>query len=159
MKMSGKTVYRPTEDEQYMNMNQRDYFHQVLAAWRSALMETDQVLTRGLKETETRKPDPLDQSTAASGIELDLQTRLRQQQLISQIDHALARIDEGNYGYCEMTGEEIGIKRLLAMPFATLCIKAQEQYERLARSIAGARSTAGVLRDVSLRPERISRAA
>ncbi len=128
----GKTeVYLPTENEEYMSLNQLEYFRLYLCRWRTELVDSNQKFFETLKELKVRKPDPLDQSATHSEIALDVETRCRQQRLITQIDCALNRIDDQEYGYCEVTGEEIGLNRLLALPVATMCIDVQEHYERL----------------------------
>lgn len=123
--------YSPAEEEEYMSSNQLAYFRKMLVDWRCELVTATAGFALNLKETTMRKPDPVDQSTTNSGMALDVQTRNRQQNLIRQIDYALSRIDEGEYGYCEITGEPIGLRRLLARPIATMCIDVQENYERL----------------------------
>lgn len=126
----------PTEDEEYMSKNQLEFFRRYLASWRLELVASAKSFVQTLKETAAPKPDPLDQSTANSEIALDFQTRSRQLKLIEEIDYALTRIADGEYGYCEVTGEEIGLKRLMARPVATMCIEMQEQHERMARGSA-----------------------
>ena len=123
--------YRPTEDEEYMNSNQLEYFRVHLMMWRSELIASSRNFIQTLKEVDTRKPDPIDQSSANTEMTLDFQTRNHQHRLLRQIDYSLSRIAEGEYGYCEITGEEIGLRRLLARPVATMCVEVQERYERL----------------------------
>lgn len=125
--------YRPTEEEQYMNDNQLAYFRQQLVDWRCELVASTASFVLTLRETAIRKADPVDQSSTNTEMALDVQTRNRQRLLIKQIDYALSRMEEGEYGYCEMTGEPIGLKRLLARPIATLCIDAQERFEQLSK--------------------------
>jgi len=123
--------YRPTEDEEYMNYKQLEYFRAHLMIWRSELIASSRTFIQTLKELDTRKPDPIDQSTANTEMTLDFQTRNHQNRLLKQIDYSLSRIAEGEYGFCEITGEEIGLRRLLARPVATMCVEVQERYERL----------------------------
>jgi DnaK suppressor protein len=124
--------YCPTETEEYMNQLQQEYFRKRLNVWRCELVSATRNFVQTLKESTLRKPDPLDQSTIITDMAIDFQTRYRQQQLIKEIDYALAKIEDGEYGYCEISGEEIGLKRLLARPIATMCIEVQERYERMA---------------------------
>lgn len=123
--------YRPTAEEEYMNNKQLEYFRVHLMMWRAELIASSRNFIQTLKEGDTRKPDPIDQSSANSEMALDFQTRNHQNRLLKQIDYSLNRIAEGEYGYCEITGEEIGLKRLLARPVATMCVEVQERYERL----------------------------
>jgi DnaK suppressor protein len=123
--------YCPTETEEYMNQVQLDYFRQRLIVWRCELVTATQNFAQTLKESTLRKPDPVDQSSTITDMTLDFQTRYRHQKLIKEIDYALAKIDDGEYGYCEISGEEIGLRRLLARPIATMCIEVQERYERI----------------------------
>ena len=99
--------------------------------WRSELIASSRNFIQTLKEVDIRKPDPIDQSTANTEMTVDFQTRNHQNRLLRQIDYSLSRIAEGEYGYCEITGEEIGLRRLLARPVATMCVEVQERYERL----------------------------
>ena len=124
--------YLPDENEEYMSEKQRNYFRHQLKNWRHELELARDSFTKALKETPMRKPDPVDQSASNSDMARDLETRNRQQHLIRQIDFALGRIEEGDYGYCEISGEEIGLKRLMARPIATRCIEVQERLERMA---------------------------
>lgn len=133
MEMILRTIeqYRPTEDEEYMNSNQLEYFRVHLMMWRSELIASSRNFIQTLKEVDIRKPDPIDQSSANTEMTVDFQTRNHQNRLLRQIDYSLSRIAEGEYGYCEITGEEIGLRRLLARPVATMCVEVQERYERL----------------------------
>lgn len=127
--------YSPSEEEEYMNESQLTYFRMRLISWREELMNSSKSFIQSLQECDIRKPDPIDQSAASIGMTLDYHTRVHQNKLIEQIDYALHRIAEGEYGYCEVTGEEIGLRRLLARPVATMCIEVQERYERLSRRV------------------------
>lgn len=126
--------YRPSDNEEYMNPMQLEYFRRKLLAWKQELMEeSDSTLTH-LREENWQEPDINDRATLESDAALELRTRDRYRKLINKIDKALNRIADGTYGYCEETGEEIGIKRLEARPIATLTIEAQEKHERLEKS-------------------------
>ena len=122
--------YHPTEDEEYMNYNQLEYFRTHLTTWRSELITSSKNFVQTLKELDSRKPDPIDQSAFNTDMALDFLTRNHRQRLLEQIDYALSRIADGEYGYCEITGEEIGLRRLIARPVATMCVEVQERYER-----------------------------
>lgn len=122
--------YRPTEDEPYMNSRQLEYFRKELLKWREDLLdESDKTLTK-LKEGKDRTIEAVDQGSDESATAFELRTRDRYRKLLKKIEKALERIADGNYGYCEETEEEIGIKRLMARPIATLSIEAQERHER-----------------------------
>lgn len=122
--------YVPSEDEPYMNPKQLEYFRQKLLAWREQLVKESGESLQRLKEGSMREVDVLDQGTLETNNSLKLRTRDRCLELIGEIDDALERIEDGTYGYCEQTGEEIGIKRLEARPIATLSLEAQEWHER-----------------------------
>jgi DnaK suppressor protein len=122
--------YHPTEDEEYMCTNQRLYFKQKLLTWQQELVALSAIFLEGLKENGTRAADIIDQSALQTEMFLDLTTSERQHKILREIDLALARIEAGLYGYCEITEEEIGLKRLEAHPLATRCIEAQKQFER-----------------------------
>ena len=112
-----------------MNGDQLDHFRGILTAWRQALMEEVDRTVHHMKDEAANFPDPNDRATQESEFGLELRTRDRERKLIRKISQALARIDEGSYGFCEETGEEIGLKRLEARPVATLCLEAQERRE------------------------------
>ena len=122
--------YIPLEDEPYMNPRQLDYFRRKLLSWREQLLKESGESLQRLKEGSTKEVDFLDQGTLETSSNLKLSTRDRCLGLIYEIDDALDRIQDGSYGYCEDTGEEIGLKRLEARPTATLSIEAQEWRER-----------------------------
>ena len=122
--------YRPTEDETYMNSRQLDFFRRELLKWRESLLEESEKTLNKLKEGKERNIEAVDQGSDESATAFELRTRDRYRKLLKKIDRALERISEGNYGYCEETGEEIGLKRLMARPIATLSIEAQERHER-----------------------------
>ncbi len=125
--------YRPTEDEPFMNERQVEYFKQKLLGWKEDILrESRETVTHLQSETENH-PDLADRASSETDRALELRTRDRQRKLISKIDEALRRIEEGVYGYCEETGEPIGIARLEARPIATLSLEAQERHERRER--------------------------
>ncbi|MFN4263011.1 MAG: RNA polymerase-binding protein DksA [Thioalkalivibrionaceae bacterium] len=122
--------YRPQADEPYMNPRQLEYFRLKLLDWREALVRDSETTVEQLKQGEWREPDPNDRASHESDSTVELRTRERYRKLISKIDQALVRIERGEYGYCEDTGEPIGVGRLEARPIATLSIAAQERHER-----------------------------
>jgi DnaK suppressor protein len=125
--------YRPAEDEPFMNDRQLEYFRRKLLAWKSELLG-DSRQTIGALQTTTRNiPDITDRASEETDRALELRTRDRQRKLVSKIDAALRRIDEGEYGYCQETGVPISLKRLDARPIATLSLEAQERHERRER--------------------------
>src|SRR5579863_8385249 len=126
-------AYEPSESEKYMNAKQREYFRQKLLAWRSDLLAESQETISNLKEENWREPDLSDRASLETEAGVELRTRNRYLKLIGKIDAALGRIEDGSYGYCEETGEPIGLKRLEARPIATLTIEAQERHERRER--------------------------
>jgi len=127
--------YRPTEREPFMNPMQQEYFRQKLLKWKAELIEESNQTLQNMQEESLAQPDLADRATAETDRSLELRTRDRFRKLISKIDQAIKSIDEGTYGYCEETGEPIGIKRLEARPIATLCLEAQERHERKERTI------------------------
>jgi DnaK suppressor protein len=125
----GIEPYKPRRGEGYMSTKQLDHFHKILSAWKRELMfEVDRTVHH-MQDEAANFPDPNDRATQESEFGLELRTRDRERKLLRKIDSALARIDEGSYGYCDETGEEIGLKRLEARPVATLCLEAQERRE------------------------------
>jgi DnaK suppressor protein len=126
-------AYRPTEDEEFMNERQLEYFKQKLLNWKEDILrESRETLTHLQSETENH-PDLADRASSETDRALELRTRDRQRKLISKIDEALRRIEDGSYGWCEETGEPIGVARLEARPIATLSLEAQERHERRER--------------------------
>ena len=125
--------YRPTEDEPFMNERQRTYFRNKLLAWREEIVRQNRETLQGLHEDSSQHADLADRATFEADRALELRARDRQRKLIAKIDAALARIEEGTYGYCEETGEPISLKRLDARPIATLSLEAQERHERRER--------------------------
>lgn len=126
--------YRPNEDEEFMNPLQREYFRQKLLSWRSELLHESTETLSHLQEESLSEPDIADRASLETDRALELRTRDRERKLISKIDEALRRIEEGTYGYCEETSEPISLRRLEARPIATLSIEAQERHERLERT-------------------------
>ncbi|MBN9310378.1 MAG: RNA polymerase-binding protein DksA [Devosia sp.] len=122
--------YRPSEDEPFMNPRQREYFRQKLGRWKEEILRESRETLENLQEENQNHPDMADRASSESDRALELRTRDRQRKLISKIDAALKRIDDGTYGYCEETGDPIGIARLDARPIATLSLEAQEMHER-----------------------------
>ena len=122
--------YEPSESEAYMNDNQLAYFKSRLLAWRDELLDESRRTLEKMKEGDSREIEAVEQGAREYDTFLELRTRDRYRKLIKKIDAALEKIQDGTYGYCEETGEEIGIKRLMARPIAALCIKAQEAHER-----------------------------
>ncbi len=122
--------YRPSEDEPYMNPRQLDYFRAKLEAWRAELIGESEETLEHLRTENWQEPDPSDRATHEADAGVELRTRDRYRKLLDKIDAALARIERGEYGYCEETGEPIGLARLEARPIATLSVTAQEAHER-----------------------------
>ena len=125
----GFTPYQPKRGEDYMNKDQLEHFRQLLQAWKRELMEEVDRTMLHMKDDAANFPDPNDRATQESEFGLELRTRDRERKLLKKIDSALSRIDDGSYGYCEETGDEIGLRRLEARPVATLCVEAQERRE------------------------------
>ena len=129
----GDTNYKPSEDEPFMNARQLEYFRQKLMDWKDEILrESRETVNHLQKETENH-PDLADRASSETDRSLELRTRDRQRKLISKIDEALRRVEDGSYGYCEETGEPISLGRLEARPTATLSVEAQERHERRER--------------------------
>lgn len=122
--------YRPSEDEPYMNEQQREYFRQRLLMWREDILRGSNETLRQLKEEDNRVADMSDWASFETERNFQLRSRDRERKLLSKIDEALRRIEDGSYGFCEETQEPIGLRRLEARPIATLSIEAQERHER-----------------------------
>lgn len=122
--------YRPAEDEPFMNERQTEYFRRKLLAWKAELLDDSKHTIEGLQDGTRNIPDIADRASEETDRALELRTRDRQRKLVAKIDQALRRIEEGEYGYCEETGEPISLKRLDARPIATLSLEAQERHER-----------------------------
>ncbi|MFL2793482.1 MAG: RNA polymerase-binding protein DksA [Paracoccaceae bacterium] len=125
--------YRPSEVEPFMNESQIEYFRDKLLGWKKSILSESKDTIKGMKEETRNIPDIADRASEETDRALELRTRDRQRKLISKIDSALRRIDDGSYGYCEETGEPISLKRLDARPIATLSVEAQERHERRER--------------------------
>jgi DnaK suppressor protein len=121
--------YKPSESEEYMNPMQLEYFKQKLQNWRLELLDESRETLTHLKEENWNEPDLNDRASVETETTIELRTRDRYRKLIDKIEHTISRIDTGDYGCCEETGEEIGLKRLEARPVATLCIDAQMRHE------------------------------
>lgn len=126
--------YVPSEDEQFMNPAMREYFRQKLLRWRAELIAESSETLNNLQEGGLQEPDIADRASAETDRSLELRTRDRERKLISKIDSALERIQDGSYGYCEETGEPISVRRLDARPIATMSLEAQERHERMERT-------------------------
>jgi DnaK suppressor protein len=126
--------YRPSDDDEFMNPLQLEYFRQKLLRWRAELLAESSETLQHLKEESLSEPDIADRATLETDRYTELRTRDRERKLIAKIDEALQRIDNGTYGFCEETGEPIGVRRLDARPIATLSLEAQERHERLERT-------------------------
>lgn len=122
--------YRPTDEEPFMNERQKSYFRGKLIAWRNDILREARETLEALQQENSNLPDMADRASSETDRSIELRARDRQRKLISKIDSALARLDEGTYGFCEDTGEPIGLKRLDARPIATLSIEAQERHEK-----------------------------
>jgi DnaK suppressor protein len=122
--------YRPAEDEPFMNERQLEYFRRKLIAWKGEILAESMQTIEGMKDGTRNIPDIADRASEETDRALELRTRDRQRKLISKIEAALRRIDEGEYGYCEITGEPISLRRLDARPIATMTLEAQERHER-----------------------------
>ena len=122
--------YRPTEDEPFMNERQKSYFRSKLIAWRNDILREARETLEALQQENANHPDLADRASSETDRAIELRARDRQRKLISKIDAAISRIDEGTYGFCEETGDPINLKRLDARPIATLSIEAQERHER-----------------------------
>ena len=125
--------YQPSDDETFMNERQRVFFRRKLLQWKEEILRESRETLAALQAENENHADIADRASSESDRAIELRARDRQRKLISKIDSALARIDEGTYGYCEETGEPISLKRLAARPIATLSIEAQERHERRER--------------------------
>lgn len=122
--------YSPAEDEPFMNDRQTEYFRRKLIAWKADIMEDSRDTVQGMKDSTRNIPDIADRASEETDRALELRTRDRERKLVAKIDAALRRIEEGEYGYCDITGEPISLKRLDARPIATMSLEAQERHER-----------------------------
>ena len=126
--------YKPKKGEEYMSPQQTEHFKNILFSWKKMLMTEAEKTMDHMKQDSSKLSDPNDAATQEEEFRLELRTRDRERKLISKIDQALNRIDDGSYGYCEDTGEPIGIKRLEARPIATLSIEAQERHAKMEKT-------------------------
>ncbi len=125
--------YKPTDSEPFMNERHREYFRKKLLAWREEILKESKETLQHLQDESLNHPDLADRASSETERAIELRARDRQRKLIAKIDAALARLDDGTYGYCEETGEPIGLRRLDARPIATLSVEAQERHERRER--------------------------
>jgi DnaK suppressor protein len=125
--------YVPGDDEEYMNERQREYFRALLLDWKKSIHSAAEGTRQSLQDGPIREADLNDRASSETDWGIELRTRDRQRKLVSKIDAALRRIDEGEYGYCEVTGDPIGLRRLIARPIATMTVEAQEAHERRER--------------------------
>jgi len=129
------STYKPSESEPYMGKRQLKYFKEKLEAWKAEFLLGNRETISGMQENVAPIPDLVDRASSEADRALELRTRDRQRKLINKIDQAIRRIEQGEYGYCEESGEPIGIKRLEARPTATLSLEAQERHERKERTV------------------------
>ncbi len=122
--------YVPNDSEDYMSEAQLDYFRRLLQAWKRAILDSSADTLQQLQEGPIREPDLNDRASSETDWGIELRTRDRQRKLIAKIDSGVRRIEEGEYGYCEVTGEPIGLGRLIARPIATMTVEAQQAHER-----------------------------
>ena len=125
--------YRPTDDEPFMNDRQKEYFRRKLITWRESILAESKETLAALQNESENHPDIADRASSETDRAIELRARDRQRKLISKIEAALARIEDGSYGYCVETGEPISLRRLDARPIATLSVEAQERHERRER--------------------------
>ena len=123
-------TYRPSDKEPFMNERQREYFRHKLLSWKDEILKEAKETLAHLQAESENHPDLADRASSETDRAIELRARDRQRKLIAKIDAALARIEDGSYGFCEETGEPIGLKRLYARPIATLSLEAQERHER-----------------------------
>ena len=126
--------YKPSEDEEFMSAQQLEFFRQMLLNWRAELVYEAGETLSNLNEGNLQQPDMADRASLETDHQIELRTRDRERKLISKIDSALNRIEDGSYGYCQETDEPISLKRLMARPIADLSLEAQERHERLERT-------------------------
>jgi DnaK suppressor protein len=126
----GDDTYRPDADEPFMSLKQQAYFRRKLQAWKEAILRESQETLSQLQVDSLREADLTDRASSETDWSIELRTRDRQRKLVSKIEAAIRRIDEGEYGYCEVTGEPISLARLEARPIATMTVEAQERHER-----------------------------
>jgi DnaK suppressor protein len=125
--------YRPSDDEEFMSVEQRAYFLQKLKDWKESIIEESRATMAQLQVDSLREPDIADRASSETDWSIELRTRDRQRKLIAKIDAAVRRLYDGEYGYCEVTGDPISLARLEARPIATMTLEAQEKHERIER--------------------------
>lgn len=130
VKSSLPANYAPSDQEEYMNAKQQSYFRMLLLEWKKSIRSSADQTLQSLQDGPIREADLNDRASSETDWGIELRTRDRQRKLVSKIDAALRRIDEGEYGYCEVTGDQIGLRRLIARPVATMTVEAQEAHER-----------------------------
>jgi DnaK suppressor protein len=128
-----KDGYRPSEEEPFMNERQKDYFRRKLLEWKEGILRENKETLAALQSESENHPDIADRASSETDRAIELRARDRQRKLISKIESALGRLEDGSYGYCEETGEPISLRRLDARPIATLSVEAQERHERRER--------------------------
>jgi DnaK suppressor protein len=133
MTLALEADYRPKDSEPFMNERQREYFRRKLQSWKDDILREAKETLQNLQDENQNHPDIADRASSETDRAIELRARDRQRKLIAKIDAAIARIDDGSYGYCEETGEPISLKRLEARPIATLSLEAQERHERRER--------------------------
>jgi DnaK suppressor protein len=131
--MLDQDSYLPTDEEPFMNARQREFFRRRLLDWKQDILLESKITVSNLQSDSTSLPDANDRASSETEKGIELRTRDRQRKLISKIEDALRRIEDGSYGYCEETGEPISLGRLMARPIATLSLEAQERHERRER--------------------------
>jgi DnaK suppressor protein len=134
MRVTLSPDYAPSDDEEFMNPMQLEYFRQMLLNWRSELIQEAGETLNNLNSGNLQQPDMADRASLETDHQIELRTRDRERKLIIKIDEALSRIENGTYGFCEDTDEPIGLKRLMARPTAVLSLEAQERHERQERT-------------------------
>ena len=134
MRVTLSPDYAPSEDEDFMNPMQLEYFRQMLLNWRSELIQEAGETLNNLNSGNLQQPDMADRASLETDHQIELRTRDRERKLIIKIDEALSRIENGTYGFCQDTDEPIGLKRLMARPIAVLSLEAQERHERQERT-------------------------
>jgi len=122
--------YAPSDEDEYMSAQQLNYFRVLLLEWKKSILSAAENTLQSLQDGPIREPDLNDRASSETDWGIELRTRDRQRKLIAKIDSALRRIDEGEYGWCEVSGEPIGINRLIARPIATMTVEAQQAHER-----------------------------
>ena len=134
MRVTLSPNYTPSEDEEFMNTTQLEFFRKMLLNWRAELIRDAGETLSNLNKGNLQQPDMADRASLETDHQIELRTRDRERKLINKIDEAIFRIDDGSYGFCQETDEPIGLKRLMARPIAVLSLEAQERHERQERT-------------------------